>query len=373
MPNASCERCGLYASYPGADLDGTGCCRLCREVEGRVYPSLGDDALREVIARRSDGMRWACLVGYSGGKDSTFMLRRLSEWFPGRVLALTFDTQVMSDCVWGNIDRVVKSLGVEWIKHAPAPGFMPAVYRQLLRRLVQMRSGTIYSRSTVEIGPLCWPCGTLYHLEMLRVARDRAIPTIAIGFTPSQDSSHYPTGHRTTEDPRDLFNARHAPRAEGIAARDYVTMASLVFRLVENELGKEAAAPYRLDRDDPALAPIRMLRFYDYVHYDETAIRQGSAEVGFQYPDDAGYGSSNCAINPLVRYIHNKLFGFDKYMAQDAALVRWGFGKREDVASRVKPPPEKADVIAACKRIGMSLDEVDEMLKAPSPAGPGKA
>lgn len=363
----SCFRCGLAATYPGADLDGSGGCRPCRDVGGRVYPSLGDEALRELVAHRAGDSRWACVVGYSGGKDSTYMLRRLAEWFPGRVLAYTFDTQVMSPGVWANIDRVVARLGVEWIKDEPAPGFMHQMFRRILGRLVASRNGTLYSRSSVELGPLCWPCGTLYHLGMLRTARDRGVATVTLGFTPSQDSSHYAEGRQVEGEARALHQARHAPRGQGIAAREYITMSWLIFRLIEEVMGKESAAPYRLDRDDPGLQGVRMVRFYDHAHYDETVVRRGAAEVGFEHPDDTGYGSTNCAINPLVRHIHSSLYGFDKYMAQDAALVRWGFGTREEVAARVEPLPGEAAVRAACARVGLTLEELEAILR-PDPA-----
>jgi hypothetical protein len=357
--NASCQRCGLPGSDPGVELDADGLCRLCREA---ASPRLqfGEAALRALIEQRAGDAPFACLVSYSGGKDSTFMLRRLAEWFPGRVLAFTFDTGTMSESVFANIDRVTTKLGVDLVRFSPAAGFMRAMFQTALRRLVALRKGTIYARGVLEFGPLCYACGTLYHLMALRTAVDHGIGVVTLGFTPAQDSTHYPHAHALLSQPSQLHRAPPSARQEGMRATEYLTMAQPMLRLLETELGERTLEIYRV----PAarLEDLRLVRFYDFVDYDESRVRAQAAEVGFIPPQDASYGSTNCALNPLIRHIYAALYGCDKYRAQDAALVRWGLGKREDVLARATPLPALEDILPLLERVGMTRHELEEIL-----------
>ncbi len=290
------------------------------------------------------------------------MLRRLAEWFPQRVLAFTFDTQVMSEETWNNIDRVVGKLGVEWVKHVPRAGYMNTLFQKVFPKLVELRQKTLYSRGVLEFGPICWPCGTLYNLQTIRAALEREIPTVLVGFNPAQDSTHYPHAHGQLKTPGDLHQARQTPREDGISAKDYVTMTSPIRRLIRAELGEVNAAEYCDFTIDTNFKKMRVLRFYDYVNYDETAIRKSAAEVGFVAPPDCGYGSTNCTLNPLVRHVYQALYGVDKYRAQDAALVRWGLGSRSKTSDWASQVPDRASVLPLVEKIQIGAAQFDAIL-----------
>jgi len=351
-----CTRCGLSADYPGADLDGSGLCTLCRAAGDRAWPTKGEEPLRSLIASRANESAYACLVSYSGGKDSTYMLARLAKWFPGRVLAYTFDTRVMSEHVWDNIRRVVDRLGVTWLRFSPPAGLMKRVFAGSLEQLIPLRKKSIYARGTVEFGPLCYACGTLYHLMAVRTAALYEVPFVAVGFTPAQDSTHYPLTHKFRSAPAELHADVHEAREAGMPAGEYLKMAEPMLRLLETILSESEVRPFRTPRSD-SLERLRILRFYDYVRYDETMTRERSVEVGFEPPPDTGYGSTNCVLNPLIRYVYARMFEADKYLAQDAALIRWGFGRRDEVLGRATPLPKLHEVKALFDRIGVSPDD----------------
>lgn len=361
--SAACERCGLPADYPGAAIDESGQCALCLAAGDKVWPSTGQDALRRLLDPLVPAHPYVCLVSYSGGKDSTYMLARLASWYPGRVLAFTYDTQVMSQHVWENIRRVVAHLGVTWIRFSPPANFMKQVFRGSLTNLIPLqKKKTIYARGSVEFGPLCYSCGTLYHLMAIRTAAMYGIPYVTVGFTPAQDSTHYPLAHRFISNPNELHAGIHEARADGMAARDYLKMAEPMLRLLESATSEVDVQPFRVPPGD-ALDRLRILRFYDYVTYDETVAREESMAVGFEPPPDTGYGSTNCQLNPLIRHVYAAMYGADKYLAQDAALIRWGFGERSHVLARATPLPTEEEVAPLFERIGMTPDEFQQLLR----------
>ena len=271
--SASCERCGLPATYPGAAVDASGQCALCRAAGDRTWPSAGEEALRRLLdpAVADERAPYVGLVSYSGGKDSTYMLARLAALYPGRLLAFTYDTGTMSPGVWANIERVVGRLGVGWLRFAPPSDLMKRVFRGALETLIPLqKKKTIYARGTVEFGPLCYACGTLYNLMAIHTAAVHRIPFVVTGFTPAQDSTHYPLAHRFVSKPSELHAGVHEGRVAGLPARDYVRMAEPMLRLLEGVTSELEMLPFRGPSSAAeGLERLRVLRFYDYVPYDE--------------------------------------------------------------------------------------------------------
>ena len=75
-----CVKCVLPESYPGIAFDAEGICNYCRAYVRR-WPSTGEksgeDKLKEYLAPYTsrDGQS-DCVVGVSGGRDSSFILDR---------------------------------------------------------------------------------------------------------------------------------------------------------------------------------------------------------------------------------------------------------------------------------------------------------
>src|SRR6185503_12956130 len=81
----SCAVCGIPSRYPGISFDAAGVCDLCRFYQthqkqiGRYFQTL-DDLRRLFVAAASEKTgQHDCLLLYSGGKDSTYVLYRLVD------------------------------------------------------------------------------------------------------------------------------------------------------------------------------------------------------------------------------------------------------------------------------------------------------
>ena len=116
-----CARCTLSETYPGMRFDSSGVCSLCPP-DGqtvRVVP-LGTDALRSALAsytRQSD-QQYDCIVGFSGGRNSTYALYYAVRVLGLRVLAYTVDNGFMPAETRDNVTRAVSTLGVEHVLEA---------------------------------------------------------------------------------------------------------------------------------------------------------------------------------------------------------------------------------------------------------------
>jgi len=116
-----CSRCVMDTTDSDIQFDKHGVCQRCREYEERILPDWkhgkGHEAeLKELISKikkSGEGKKYDCILGLSGGLDSTYMLHlAVKEW---GLRPFVFHI----DCGWNlpvaeeNIRKVCNGLGVE--------------------------------------------------------------------------------------------------------------------------------------------------------------------------------------------------------------------------------------------------------------------
>ncbi|HOM53852.1 MAG TPA: hypothetical protein PLV57_22215 [Phycisphaerae bacterium] len=109
-----CRRCILPETMPFITFDEEGVCNYCRHWQPvKVH---GREALERILApyRARDG-RADCLVGLSGGRDSSYGLHYLKTELKLNPIAFTYDWGMVTDLARRNISRLCGTLGVEHI------------------------------------------------------------------------------------------------------------------------------------------------------------------------------------------------------------------------------------------------------------------
>ncbi len=85
-----CSRCLLTSSLPGSNFDESNECYWCQSNYPNYNPE-GAARLKEILEQnRSEHGSADCLVGVSGGKDSSYVLLQLQQTFGMRVEAFTY-------------------------------------------------------------------------------------------------------------------------------------------------------------------------------------------------------------------------------------------------------------------------------------------
>lgn len=115
-----CNRCVMDTTDPEIRFDGNGICNHCREYDRRVKNSVfsGEEGRKrlsgivEAIKQEGKNKQYDCVIGVSGGVDSTYVAVKVKE-FGLRPLAVHLDNGWDSELAVKNIENIVTKLKID--------------------------------------------------------------------------------------------------------------------------------------------------------------------------------------------------------------------------------------------------------------------
>ncbi|MFC4269739.1 hypothetical protein [Polaribacter marinivivus] len=108
-----CNKCILPETFPFIDFDSKGVCNYCNNYVPKNQPKSIEELKKLVAPYRSKDGSLDCLVPFSGGRDSTYVLHFVKNVLDLNPLAYTYDWGMVTDLARRNIARVCGKLGVE--------------------------------------------------------------------------------------------------------------------------------------------------------------------------------------------------------------------------------------------------------------------
>ena len=329
-----CKRCVLPSSFPGVQFDDVGICSFCRadsesDIEKRRFglERRLEDLFRTVRGRGD----YDCLVAYSGGKDSSYTLWLLATRYKLRCLAITVDNGFISEQAIVNCRVLSDAFGIDHVLYKPAFGFMKTMYRESLK-------GGMHPNAAVKrASAVCNACINLINNHMVKTALQQDIPIVAGGYIGGQ----VPKDAALVEF---RLEAMQQARAHGLS------------RFAER-FGQDNAARYF---GLGALDATRALRDRVFItnpmlvlQAREDAIIDKLSAYGWQRPTDTGRHSSNCRLNDLGIYMHQKQHGFHPYVAELAEQVRRGLMPRGEALERLADKPNRDHLKPIAERLDL--------------------
>jgi N-acetyl sugar amidotransferase len=336
-----CARCVIDDGVPETTFDADGVCSWCRRFDDRAARhaegALGREeklaALVDGIKRAGHGRRYDCVLGVSGGADSSYaalVATRLGL----RPLAVHVDNGWNSELAVKNIECVVRGLRLDLVTEV----IDWEEFRGL--QLSLLRAGVV----DLELVSDHAIAAAMFH-----TARRHRIKHIVTGDNEGTEAT-LPRGwnHRKT----DLANIRAINRAfEGATMRTFPKLSTFgmifhqrVLRIVS--VGLLTWADYVKERAETELADALGWRRYAKKHFESVITRfyQG--------------------------YILPTKFGIDKRKFHYALLIHSGQMTREAALADLEKPPydpklQEEDKIYVCKKLGISIAEFDAMMQSP--------
>lgn len=334
----SCRVCLYDDRIPAITFDATGLCSFCKlhaelEVEYPTGPA-GEAklaALVEDIRRVGRGKPYDCVVGVSGGCDSSYLLYQMKARGL-RPLAAHFDNTWNSTIATTNIQRVTRKLGVDLFTYVVDNKEYDDLYRAFLRAGVP----DIEAPTDIALATTLYLAAERYGLSYIVEG--------------------------------------HSFRTEGISPLGWLYMDA---RYIADVHAKFGTLPLRtfpnlwLHRQLKwmvlrRIKRVRPLYYMDYRKEDAKALL--AKEFGWQWY--GGHHLENRFTAFYHRYFMPLRFGIDTRLLGYSALIRSGQMSRAEAAALMQWPPHeepevKGVVEMVTKRLGLGANEFTSLMNTP--------
>ena len=320
-----CSKCGLPSNYPGAVYDSEGVCNTCLAFEGyksKVMPYFKTkDDLKDIFEKlqATNNSEYDCIVLFSGGKDSTYMLYQLAE-MNLKILAFTLDNGYLYEGARKNIKRVESELNVDHVFGSSPP------------------MNEILADSLKRFSNVCNACfKTVYTLAM-NLAYEKKIKYIVTGLSRGQlFETRLGELYRNN-----IFDPTEIDRTVLEARKLYHRMDDIISRSLDVDKFQQ----------DSFFEDIHFIDFYRYTDVKQSEIYEFLEKyVPWVNPTNSGC-TTNCLINDAGIYVHTKERGFHNYALPTCWDVRLGHITREDALKDLKSDVDVDSVEKILKEIG---------------------
>lgn len=326
-----CRRCLFDDTVRGITFDAEGVCTFCRLQEKmRAERARADgEALLARIARKGRSRRFDCVVPFSGGLDSSYVLYLVRK--AGlKPIAVHTDNGWVTDVATRNMAAVTASLDVPLVKITQEWDVLRSGYRAFLE---------------ASVPEMCSVCEVTSLSELLTFASRLRIPDVLFGYSPETDGFAPLTWHYVDGRYFDSVVNCFSDRPAELRRLNRVRFADMLrFILVHG---------------------IRCIQLPRFFPWDEEAIKRVLvAELGWV---DGGR-HSDCAFHPFLTYVQRRKFGIVKLKTYLTARINAGLMTREDAQAMVRATePCDGDRVTGSVRekLGLSRTDFDRIMDRP--------
>lgn len=333
-----CLRCILDTTVPGIRFDDRGVCNYCKihdELEKR-YPlnEIGQQKLNQLVDKiksKGKGKKYDCIVGISGGRDSTYSLY-MAKKLGLRLLAVHFDNGWFSDIAHDNMKKAIEKLDVDL--------------------------------KTIKVN---WEEFTDLQISFLKASVPDAWTSTDIGI--------YSTLYRVaTEEGIHYIINGHSFRTEGTNPIRWSYMDGKYIKSVHKKFGKVKLKNFPNLMISNLLyyiiikrvKEVRLLEYVDYRRDEVDKILE--KELDWSYYGGRHYDSLYARFMIYLRY---KKFKVDDRKIEYSALIRSGQMTRDEALRKLKEPFYSEDEYKevtnyVIKKLGLTTEEFEEIISAES-------
>jgi len=315
-----CSRCLLPETYPNIRYNEEGVCNYCLAYRPAEY--IGEEKLEELLdSYRNKGDNYDCVVGVSGGRDSTYMLYMLTKVYNMRVLAYNYDHGLVSQQAKVNLKRVLDALGVDLvtIKHDQTKYFR--------NNLIALSK----KPSPAMVPALCLGCRYGVLSGACKVAMKYKVPLVVFASSKPERTSFKNEFFRTR------FNRRMFGMLSELLNNPSYFKPSFIPMYIKDYLHDDSHR-YPLS---PILRilyrKVRIMEFFDYIRWDEKKIEDTlKTKLGWEKPKNVKSSwRFDCLIHYFKDYVYLKLVGFTERDELLSNMIREGLISRKEALLRL--------------------------------------
>lgn len=303
----ACNCCVLHSKIPGVVIDESGECNVCkdftknsklRKISSKFLTYKLNELIKDVKSRKN---MYDAIVLFSGGKDSTYLLKTVKDVYGLHPLALSIVHPLSKEAAKNNIDETVKKMNVEIIKYYIDEQDYKTVMKYAIENMKRYDLGEFTG---------CAICSFFFKYLAILLAIKLDIPIVFDGIDINQsDSQVFYDGYIMKE------NAKKGILPLGDAHRLFKDALGESYEGSIYDFSYERYKEY----DFPSLvAP------FTFVEYD---YREKVKELEMLEFNQNNYKSllTNCDAIPFFSYFTIKNFDCVSYIKQYASEIRNGY------------------------------------------------
>ena len=342
MKYQCCTRCVMDTTDPEINFDAHGTCNHCRQFDERArrewFPNDEGrrrwEAMVQKIKTSGKGKEYDCILGLSGGIDSSYLAIKVQEWGL-RPLVMHVDAGWNSEQAVANIESIVKHCGYDLHTHV--------VDWEDMRDLQ-----LAYLRSAVANQDV--PQDHIFFASLYHFATKNRIRYILSG------------GNMATEG---IF-----PSTWHGSAMDAINLQAIHKRYGERKLASyKTISFFKYYLWYPFYKKMRTVRPLNYMPFNKVAaLKELEETVGYK-PYRRKHGES-LFTKLFQNYYLPEKFGMDKRRPHLSSLIASKQMTRKEAVENLKEPlyePAELsiDITYFCKKLRISHQEFDALMKAP--------
>ncbi len=320
----SCQACVLHTEVPGITINDEDICSICenyrqfKQHEPRVKKYLLEEMGSLFKKVKKERRPYDVIVLFSGGKDSTMLLKMAKEQYHLRPLAFSVIHPLVNHTASKNMEIVAGKLNVDLIKVFPDENVYKRVIRYGIEKGYEYGLGEFFG---------CDVCSFFHSWLPIQYAMKMGIPIILEGSDSSQAGEMtYWQAERVKED------AKKGKKPFG-----------RVHDLFIDALGEEYRGSV-YDYDEEAVINGHYPTFISPFSFMEYDYRKNFEEIESMGLESKEFRSiyTNCSATPFFSYFSLKRFGCVSYIKHYANEVRRGY---PNLMQRSLKDTDTADVL----------------------------
>jgi hypothetical protein len=269
-----CTKCVLPDNVPNITFDENGVCNYCHTYQKFQYKG-ETELVKTLDAFRRPDSKYDCLIGLSGGRDSSYLLLKLVKDYGMKVLAVNYENPFTTPQAKKNIESVTETLNVDIVRFQDERGR----HRKVCKDAV---SAWFKRPSPALIPIVCIGCKPAW-LGIYRAAKAHNIHCIASGGNPFEVISFKKelVGISRDEAPNRAF-FKYIYSLREILKNSAYLRPSIVLTLLKSYLLSPYSIGLRLFWPN-----ITWVEMFNYVEWNEQEILSRiKAELGWKSPPE---------------------------------------------------------------------------------------
>lgn len=331
-----CKKCILPENFKEITFNEEGVCCYCQTnttVAKKV--NISDefryekcDEIDKIISENKGKGQYDCVVGFSGGKDSTYLLWKLKNEYKLNILAVVIDHGFFPNVTNENIDIVQKKLKIDVLKYSINSGFMERFFKF---KFENYKTKAIFD-------DVCADCSNILEGNVIKIAAKMDIPLVFIGLSPEQVNRYVyeiPKKHLLESWEKDVFSDKH---------------------FFENT---DRFYSWR-GIEEKSIDSIKVIIPYHVWDYDEEEIVMTLEKENILPSRKSNPMMTRCKILDTMCYLDKERIGYDGFMAPFSDLIRMGKAPRKKYYDLFYTDYKinKAHVDEVVERLSLNMQEL---------------